>query len=143
MSRNRKESASNFVDYVKICCRSGKGGAGANHFHRDKDTAKGGPDGGDGGHGGHIILRGNEQLWTLVHLKYRKHVIAEPGKRGGSSNKTGADGKSAVLDVPLGTVAKDAESGKMEFEITKDGEEQVITAGGRGGAGQCTLQIIY
>jgi len=140
MSRNRKESASNFVDYVKICCRSGKGGAGANHFHRDKDTAKGGPDGGDGGHGGNIILKGNKQLWTLLHLKYRKHVIAEPGKRGESSNKSGAGGKDVVLDVPLGTIARDSESGIVEFEITKEGEEKVITPGGRGGRGNARFK---
>ncbi|HZH54106.1 MAG TPA: GTPase ObgE [Sphingobacteriaceae bacterium] len=126
---------SNFVDYVKICCRSGKGGAGSAHLHRDKHTAKGGPDGGDGGRGGHIILRGNAQLWTLLHLKFRKHVIAENGQPGGSSLRTGADGKDDVLEVPLGTVAKDAETGEVLFEITEDGEERILTAGGRGGQG--------
>lgn len=126
---------SNFVDYVKICCRSGKGGAGSAHLHRDKHTAKGGPDGGDGGRGGHIILRGNAQLWTLLHLKFRKHVIAENGEPGGSSLRTGADGKDDVLEVPLGTVAKDADTGEVLFEITEDGEERVLTAGGRGGQG--------
>lgn len=126
---------SNFVDYVKICCRSGKGGAGSAHLHRDKNTAKGGPDGGDGGRGGHIILRGNAQLWTLLHLKFRKHVIAENGEPGGSSLRTGADGKDDVLEVPLGTVAKDADTGEVLFEITEDGEERVLTAGGRGGQG--------
>lgn len=126
---------SNFVDYVKVCCRSGKGGAGSAHLHRDKFTAKGGPDGGDGGRGGHIILRGNAQLWTLLHLKYRKHIIAENGEPGGSALRTGADGKDEILDVPLGTVAKDAETGEVLFEITKDGEERILTKGGRGGLG--------
>jgi GTPase len=127
--------ASNFVDYVKICCRSGAGGPGSVHFHRDKHTAKGGPDGGDGGHGGSIILRGNKQLWTLLHLKYRKHVIAEPGEGGSSTLKTGSDGDDEVLEVPIGTVARDAESGEYLFEITEDGEEKVLVPGGRGGKG--------
>ena len=127
--------ASNFVDYVKICCRSGAGGPGAVHFHRDKKTAKGGPDGGDGGHGGSIILRGNKQLWTLLHLKYRKHVIAEPGEKGSSALKTGADGKDEILEVPIGTVARDAETGEIHFEITADGEERILVPGGRGGKG--------
>ena len=126
---------SNFVDYVKICCRSGKGGAGSIHFHRSKLTAKGGPDGGDGGRGGGIILRGNAQLWTLLHLKYRKHVIAEPGVNGMDALKKGADGKDEILEVPLGTVARDAETGEVHFEITKDGEERVLVPGGRGGKG--------
>jgi GTP-binding protein len=126
---------SNFVDYVKICCRSGKGGGGSTHFHRDKLTAKGGPDGGDGGRGGHVIVRGNSQLWTLIHLKYRKHVIAEPGGSGSSALKHGKDGEDEILEVPLGTVAKDAETGEVLFEITADGEERVLTAGGRGGKG--------
>lgn len=126
---------SNFVDYVKICCRSGKGGAGSSHLHRSKLTAKGGPDGGDGGRGGHIILRGNKQLWTLLHLKYRKHVIAEPGGSGGSARKTGADGKDEILEVPLGTIARDFETGEIEFEVTEDGQEYILTSGGRGGLG--------
>lgn len=126
---------SNFVDYVKICCRSGKGGAGAVHFHRDKHTAKGGPDGGDGGKGGSIILRGNAQMWTLLHLKYRKHVIAEPGANGEPGLRKGADGKNEILDVPLGTVAKNAETGEQLFEITEDGQEVILTPGGRGGLG--------
>jgi GTP-binding protein len=125
----------NFVDYVKICCRSGAGGPGSVHFHRDKNTAKGGPDGGDGGRGGHIILRGNKQLWTLLHLKYRKHVIAEPGGKGSGALKTGADGKDVILEVPVGTVAKDFESGEKLFEITEDGQEAIIAPGGRGGKG--------
>ena len=126
---------SNFVDYVKICCRSGKGGAGSMHFHRDKFTAKGGPDGGDGGRGGHIIIRGSKDVWTLLHLKYRKHVIAEEGENGGSALKSGAQGEDEILLVPLGTVAKDAETGEIHFEITEDGEERVIVPGGRGGQG--------
>ncbi len=130
MAENR-----NFVDYVKICCRSGKGGAGAAHFLRDKTTAKGGPDGGDGGRGGHIILRGNKQLWTLLHLKYRKHVIAKPGENGRGSLMSGAFGEDIILEVPLGTIAKDAETGIVDCEITEDGEEYILTAGGRGGWG--------
>ncbi|MFD1628586.1 GTPase ObgE [Pseudopedobacter beijingensis] len=126
---------SNFVDYVKICGRSGNGGAGSAHLHRDVRTAKGGPDGGDGGRGGHVILKGNAQLWTLLHLKYRKHVIAEHGMSGGSALKTGRDGKDEILEVPLGTVAKDSVTGEVLFEITKDGEEKVLVKGGRGGLG--------
>ncbi|SKB34183.1 GTP-binding protein [Parapedobacter luteus] len=126
---------SNFVDYVKVCCRSGRGGAGSAHLHRDKFTAKGGPDGGDGGRGGHIILKGNAQLWTLLHLKYRKHVIAEDGQPGGSALKHGANGKDEVLEVPLGTVARNADTDEILFDITEDGETKVLTAGGRGGLG--------
>lgn len=125
----------NFVDYVKICCRSGKGGAGSVHFHRDKKTAKGGPDGGDGGRGGHIILKGNKQLWTLLHLKYRKHVIAEPGTNGSSALKTGRQGIDQILEVPLGTIARDVETGEIEIEITEDGQEVIWVPGGRGGMG--------
>ncbi|MEE3097185.1 MAG: GTPase ObgE [Bacteroidota bacterium] len=128
-------SNSNFVDYVKICCRSGKGGAGSKHFHRDRTTAKGGPDGGDGGRGGHVILRGNKQIWTLLNLKYRKHVIAEHGDPGSANLKTGKNGKDEILDVPLGTVAKDAETGEFICEITSDGEEIVLLQGGKGGLG--------
>ncbi|SEK94122.1 GTPase ObgE [Parapedobacter koreensis] len=126
---------SNFVDYVKICCRSGRGGAGSTHLHRDKFTAKGGPDGGDGGRGGHIILKGNAQLWTLLHLKYRKHVIAEDGEPGGSALRHGANGKDEVLEVPLGTIARHADTDEILFDITEDGETKVLTAGGRGGLG--------
>ena len=108
------------------------------HLHRDKLTAKGGPDGGDGGRGGHIILRGNKQLWTLLHLKYRKHVIAQPGNKGEGGNRHGADGKDEILDVPLGTIARDFNSGDFLFEITKDGQEEILLPGGRGGMG--TLQ---
>jgi GTP-binding protein len=125
----------NFVDYVKICCRSGAGGAGSAHFYRDKWNPKGGPDGGDGGRGGHIILKGNSQLWTLLPLKYRKHVIAGNGEPGRGSRSTGANGEDIVLDVPLGTVAKDAESGETLFEVTEDGETRILVNGGRGGLG--------
>jgi len=126
---------SNFVDYVKICCRSGRGGAGSAHLHSDKFTAKGGPDGGDGGRGGHIILKGSAQHWTLLHLKYRKHIIASNGGSGGSAMRSGANGKDEILEVPLGTVAKDAETGAVLFEITDDGETKILTPGGRGGLG--------
>jgi GTP-binding protein len=126
---------SNFVDYVKINCRSGKGGAGSTHLHRDKHTAKGGPDGGDGGRGGHVIVKGNAQLWTLLHLKYRKHVIAGDGDSGGSALCTGKTGRDEILEVPMGTIAKDAETGEVLFEITKDGETKILTDGGRGGLG--------
>lgn len=128
-------SNANFVDYVKIFCRSGKGGAGSAHLHRDKFTRKGGPDGGDGGRGGHVILRGNEQLWTLLHLKYQKHVFATNGESGGASLKTGASGKDTFIEVPLGTVARDAESSEVLFELTSQGEEQILIPGGRGGLG--------
>ncbi|MGB4774282.1 MAG: GTPase ObgE [Daejeonella sp.] len=126
---------SNFVDYVKICCRSGHGGAGSAHLHRDILTSKGGPDGGDGGRGGHIILKGNSQLWTLLHLKYRKHVIAENGFPGASGQKSGRTGIDEILEVPLGTIARNAETGELLFEITEDGETKILTAGGRGGLG--------
>lgn len=126
---------SNFIDYVKICCRSGHGGAGSVHFRREKFVPHGGPDGGNGGRGGHIILRGNAQLWTLLHLKYKKHVIAESGQKGSSNNSSGANGKDIILDVPLGTVAKNAYTGEQLFEITLDGQEVILTPGGRGGLG--------
>lgn len=128
-------SSPNFVDYVKINCRSGAGGAGSAHLHRSKLTAKGGPDGGDGGRGGHIIVRGNRNMWTLLPLKYRKHVIAGHGEGGRANNMTGADGEDIILEVPLGTVAKDAETGEVHFEITRDGESHVLLPGGRGGLG--------
>ncbi|MBB6610845.1 GTPase ObgE [Pontibacter sp. Tf4] len=128
-------ASSNFIDYVKICSRSGHGGGGSAHLHRDKKTAKGGPDGGDGGRGGHVILKGNSQLWTLLHLQYRKHVIAENGHNGGPSHSTGAQGEDQVLEVPLGTVAKNAETGEIMCEITEDGQEIILTPGGRGGLG--------
>jgi len=126
---------SNFVDYVKVCCRSGHGGAGSAHLHRDKFTAKGGPDGGDGGRGGHIILKGSTQHWTLLHLKFRKHIIAEAGQPGRAALCSGATGKDEILEVPLGTVAKNAETGEVLFEITEDGETKILTEGGRGGLG--------
>jgi len=125
----------NFVDYVKFCARSGAGGAGSAHFYRDKLTAKGGPDGGDGGRGGHIILRGNSQLWTLLHLKYRKHIIAKGGENGARQNMTGADGDDIVLEVPIGTIAKDFESGEVEVEISEHGQEVILVSGGKGGLG--------
>ena len=128
-------SSSNFVDYVKVCCRSGKGGQGSRHFHRDRTTAKGGPDGGDGGRGGHIILKGNKQIWTLLSLKYRKHIIAPAGDPGRATLCTGKFGKDQILDVPLGTVARDFETGEFLFEITEDGEEKFLLKGGKGGLG--------
>lgn len=126
---------SNFVDYVKICCRSGHGGAGSAHLHRDILTSMGGPDGGDGGRGGHVIVKGNAQLWTLLHLKFRKHVIAGDGDSGGSSLRSGKTGRDEILEVPLGTIARNAETGEILFEITKDGETKTLTPGGRGGLG--------
>ena len=126
---------SNFIDYVKFCSRSGAGGAGSVHFRREKHVPKGGPDGGDGGRGGHIILRGNAQLWTLLHLKYKKHAIAEGGHGGEGGRRKGSDGKDVVLEVPLGTLAKDAETGELRCEITEDGQEIILSPGGRGGLG--------
>lgn len=128
-------SSPNFIDYVKFNSRSGNGGPGCLHFHREKFIQKGGPDGGDGGRGGHVILRGNKQLWTLLHLKYRKHVIASNGIAGEEQNRTGADGKDEILDVPLGTVARRADTNEIICEINEDGEEFILTRGGRGGKG--------
>lgn len=128
-------SSPNFIDYVKFHGRSGAGGPGCLHFHREKFIAHGGPDGGDGGRGGSIILRGNSQLWTLLHLKYRKHIRAESGEKGEAQNRTGGDGKDEILEVPLGTVARDAETGEIIGEINDDGQEFVLAAGGRGGKG--------
>ncbi|MDX2442801.1 MAG: GTPase ObgE [Bacteroidales bacterium] len=128
-------SGSNFIDYVKILCRSGKGGAGSAHLHREKYIPKGGPDGGDGGRGGHVILKGNKQRWTLLHLKFKKHIYAGAGVNGSGSMKTGADGEDVILDVPLGTIAKNAETGEVLFEITEDGAIEIMTKGGRGGLG--------
>ena len=128
-------ATSNFVDYVKIYCRSGKGGAGSMHFRREKYIPKGGPDGGDGGRGGDIILRGNAQMWTLLHLRYTKHLMAEDGVPGGSNQLTGAAGKDVFIDVPLGTVAYEAEIRKPLGEITEDGQTVTLLKGGRGGKG--------
>lgn len=128
-------SSPNFIDYVKFCSRSGHGGAGCLHFHREKFIQKGGPDGGNGGRGGHVILRGDSQHWTLLHLKYRKHVIASNGNPGEEQDRTGADGKDEIIPVPLGTVARDAETGRIRCEITEDGQEFILSPGGRGGKG--------
>ena len=128
-------SGSNFVDYIKIYCRSGSGGAGSAHFRREKFEPKGGPDGGDGGRGGHIILRGNSQMWTLLHLKYQRHIFAGNGVGGSRQTSTGADGKDVTVQVPLGTIAKNAGTGEVLFEITNDGDEKILVKGGRGGQG--------
>jgi GTPase len=128
-------SSVNFIDYVKFNSRSGHGGAGCRHFHQEKFIDKGGPDGGDGGRGGHVILRGNSQMWTLLHLKYRKHVFAENGEGGQGQNMTGAFGKDQILDVPLGTTAKRFETGELVCEITEHGQEIILSPGGRGGKG--------
>ncbi|NND31619.1 MAG: GTPase ObgE [Saprospiraceae bacterium] len=125
----------NFIDFIKINCRSGHGGAGSVHFHRDRSNPMGGPDGGDGGRGGHIILRGDRNKWTLLHLRYQKHVIAENGGAGGASQSTGASGKDIILDVPLGTIARDAESNTLECEILEHGQEKILVEGGIGGRG--------
>ncbi len=126
---------SNFVDYVKIFCRSGRGGAGAMHMRREKFVPLGGPDGGDGGRGGHIILRGNAQRWTLLHLRYSKHIHAEDGGKGDGALRNGADGQDIFIDVPVGTIVKDPETEELILEITQDGEEKILVQGGRGGKG--------
>lgn len=128
-------ATSNFVDYVKIFCRSGKGGAGSTHLRHEKFVEKGGPDGGDGGRGGHVILRGNAQYWTLIHLKFARHIFAKDGESGGKQRSFGKDGEDAVIDVPLGTVVKNADTGEQIMEITADGEERILAQGGRGGQG--------
>lgn len=125
----------NFVDYIRVFCRSGKGGAGSRHFARTKFNPKAGPDGGDGGRGGHIILRGNEQLWTLLHLRYHKNILAQDGEKGSKNNCTGKDGEDIIIEVPLGTVALDEETGETEIEILHHGEEKIWVRGGRGGLG--------
>ena len=126
---------SNFVDYVKIFCRSGNGGGGSRHFRREKYIEFGGPDGGDGGAGGSVILRGDSQYWTLIHLKYQRHIFAENGQFGSGARSSGKKGADAVITVPLGTVARDAETGEKLCEVTRDGEEIVLLPGGRGGLG--------
>jgi GTP-binding protein len=126
---------SNFVDYIKIFCRSGRGGAGSAHLRREKFIPKGGPDGGDGGKGGHVILHGNSQLWTLLHLRYKKHIFAGNGEDGMKYMKTGSGGDDMVIEVPLGTIARNAETGEFLFEITKHDEKHILVPGGRGGLG--------
>jgi GTP-binding protein len=128
-------ASNNFIDYVKLICRSGKGGAGSRHYFRAKGLPNGGPDGGDGGRGGHIILEGNSQLWTLLHLQYQKHVFAKDGEGGGENLRSGAQGDDVVLQVPLGTVARDAETGEHMLEIKEHGQRMVLLSGGRGGWG--------
>lgn len=128
-------ASSNFIDYVKIHCTSGNGGGGSAHFRREKYIPKGGPDGGDGGRGGHVVLRGNKQMWTLLHLKFKKHIKAGHGVHGSGALKTGAEGRDEYIDVPLGTIVRDNETNEFLFEITEDGEEKIIQKGGRGGLG--------
>jgi len=128
-------ASSNFIDHVRLCSRSGAGGAGSVHLRREKHVPKGGPDGGDGGRGGHIILKGNKQLWTLLHLRYKKHVIADSGGNGEGGRRSGADGQDVILEVPLGTIARHSESGEKILEITEEGQEVILTKGGRGGLG--------
>ena len=132
--------SSSFVDYIKIYLRSGKGGAGSAHLHREKFVAKGGPDGGDGGRGGHIILRGSRNVWTLLALRYQKHLFAGNGGCGGSAGSTGADGDDVIIEVPLGTIAKDAETEDVLCEITEDGEQKILLKGGRGGLGNLNFK---
>lgn len=128
-------TSDNFVDYVKIHTKSGNGGGGSTHFRREKYIPKGGPDGGDGGRGGHVILRGNRQLWTLLHLKYKKHIKAGHGAHGSGNLKTGAQGQDVFIEVPLGTVARDGETNEILFEVTEEGQEMILEKGGRGGLG--------
>jgi GTP-binding protein len=128
-------ASDNFVDYVKIHCKSGNGGGGSRHMRREKYIPKGGPDGGDGGRGGHVILRGNEQMWTLLHLKYKKHIKASHGVHGSGNLKTGAEGDDVYIDVPIGTIARDPETGDILFEISEKGQEEILMRGGRGGKG--------
>jgi GTPase len=139
LQNNRVLEKSNFVDQIRIFCRSGHGGAGSKHFLRDKFTAMGGPDGGDGGRGAHIILKGNSNLWTLLHLRYFKNVLAEDGEHGSDSNSSGRSGKDIIIEVPLGTIARDEETGKQEIEILEDGQEFVWIPGGKGGLGNASF----
>lgn len=132
---NKKEKMANFIDYVKIFCRSGKGGAGSSHFRREKFIPNGGPDGGNGGRGGHIIVRTNPQMWTLLHLKYKKHIHAQDGTNGSGALSTGANGEDIILEVPLGTVIKDAETREVLIELTEPNQECILFKGGRGGLG--------
>ncbi len=131
--------SSNFIDHVRLFCRSGNGGAGSVHFHRDKITAKGGPDGGNGGQGGSIILKGNRHLWTLLHLRYQKHVFAKNGGSGQGANKTGKDAEDIIVEVPLGTIAKDEETGEINAEIIEHDQTIVLLEGGRGGMGNANF----
>ncbi len=131
---------SNFVDQIKIYCRSGHGGAGSKHFMRNKLTAMGGPDGGDGGRGAHIILKGNTQLWTLLHLRYYKNILAEDGENGSKNNSSGKTGKDIIIEVPLGTIARDEITGEIEVEILEDGQEVILVKGGRGGLGNSNFK---
>lgn len=128
-------SSPSFIDYVRIFCRAGKGGAGSSHLRREKFVPKGGPDGGDGGRGGHIILKGNSQLWTLLHLKYKRHIFAGNGGAGGAQQSTGADGKDVIVEVPLGTIARSDKTGEILFEITGHDDQKILARGGRGGLG--------
>lgn len=132
-------SEKNFIDYIRIFCRSGHGGAGNRHFMRTKYNPKAGPDGGDGGRGGHIILRGNTQLWTLLHLRYFKNVLAQNGEGGGNNNCSGKNGEDIIIEVPLGTIARDEETGKIEAEILEDKQEIIFLKGGRGGLGNANF----
>jgi GTPase len=131
---------SNFVDQIRVFCRSGHGGAGSSHFLRNKLTSKGGPDGGDGGRGAHIILKGNAQLWTLLHLRYYKNILAENGENGSKNNRTGRTGKDIIIEVPLGTIARDEETGQQQAEILEDGQEVIWLRGGRGGLGNTNFK---
>jgi GTPase len=131
---------SNFIDYIRIFCHSGHGGAGSHHFMRTKFDAMAGPDGGDGGRGAHIILRGNSQLWTLLHLRYYKNVLAEDGQHGDKNNSTGRNGKDIIIEVPLGTIGKDEATGLKEVEILEDGQEVIWVKGGRGGLGNSNFK---
>lgn len=132
-------SEKNFIDYIRIFCKSGHGGAGCKHFMRTKYNPQAGPDGGDGGRGGHIILKGNTQLWTLLHLRYFKNVLAENGEGGMGNNCTGRMGKDVIIEVPLGTIARDEETGNIEAEILEDGQEIILMKGGRGGLGNASF----